>query len=60
MDLSMPIMNGYEASKKIRDLEERYEIQSSFIIALSAHVTEIHREESLKNKMNTFSKIVTL
>ena len=38
----MPIMNGYEASKRIRELEEEYSVESTVIVALSAHNTEVH------------------
>lgn len=38
----MPIMNGYEATKKIRELEEEYELENTVIVALSAHNTEVH------------------
>ncbi|MCK5522825.1 MAG: response regulator [Thiomargarita sp.] len=45
MDLIMPEMNGFDATRKIRKIPELQEIP---IIATSASVFEYHREESLK------------
>jgi len=45
MDLIMPEMNGFEATRKIRKIPELQEIP---IIATSASVFEYHRQESLK------------
>ena len=43
MDISMPIMNGYESSLKIRELEKKYGLDKdnarSYIVGLSAHST---------------------
>jgi signal transduction histidine kinase/CheY-like chemotaxis protein len=45
MDLIMPEMNGFDATRKIRKIPELQEIP---IIATSASVFEYHRQESLK------------
>ncbi len=45
MDLIMPEMNGFDATRKIKKIPELQEIP---IIATSASVFEYHREESLK------------
>ena len=37
MDVEMPIMNGYEATTKIRELERENHIRPTFICGLSAY-----------------------
>jgi signal transduction histidine kinase/DNA-binding response OmpR family regulator len=51
MDLMMPVMDGYEATRQIRQIPELKEIP---IIAASASVFEQHRKESLKAGCNDF------
>lgn len=57
MDISMPVMNGYEATMEIRELEKKFKMPKSMIIALSAHTTEVHKKQARNAKMNQFSKI---
>lgn len=51
MDIQMPVMNGYEASKAIRKLEDPALSQIP-IIALSANAFESDRQMSLESGMN--------
>lgn len=51
MDIQMPVMNGYDASKSIRSLEDPTLSQIP-IIALSANAFESDRQMSLESGMN--------
>lgn len=51
MDIQMPVMNGYEATKAIRRLENK-NLASIPIFAMSANAFEEDRRESLKCGMN--------
>lgn len=51
MDLVMPIMDGFEATRKIREITELSEIR---IIAASASVFEYHQQESIVAGCNAF------
>lgn len=51
MDIQMPVMNGYEATKAIRRLENK-KLASIPIFAMSANAFEEDRRESLKCGMN--------
>ncbi len=51
MDVQMPVMNGYEAAKAIRELENK-ELASVPIIAMTANAFEEDRKEALENGMN--------
>ncbi len=51
MDVQMPIMNGYEAAKKIRKLGNR-RLSSIPIIAMTANAFEEDKQEALKCGMN--------
>lgn len=44
MDISMPIMNGYEASLKIRNLEEYNQTNKSIIVGLTGHSTDNYKK----------------
>ncbi|MBD5513615.1 MAG: response regulator [Lachnospiraceae bacterium] len=51
MDVQMPIMNGYEATRAIRSLE-RADVKTLPIIAMTANALEEDKETALKSGMN--------
>ncbi len=51
MDVQMPVLNGYEATKKIRRLENK-ELSSIPIIAMTANAFEEDKQEALKSGMD--------
>ena len=53
MDVDMPIMNGYEATKKIRD-EEQVRGGHIPIIAMTAHAMAGDQEECLRHQMDAY------
>ena len=51
MDVQMPVMDGYEATRTIRRLH-RKDVQNLPIIAMTANALEEDKEAALKNGMN--------
>lgn len=51
MDVQMPVMNGYEATKEIRAMR-RSDVKSLPIIAMTANAMEEDREAAIKSGMN--------
>ena len=51
MDVQMPVMNGYEATRAIRALEDR-ELSSIPILAMTANAFEEDRQKALMSGMN--------
>ena len=51
MDIQMPVMNGYEATRTIRTLP-RNDVRTIPIIAMTANAMEEDKEAALKNGMN--------
>ena len=51
MDVQMPIMNGYEATRTIRNMP-RKDVKDLPIIAMTANTLEEDKEAALKNGMN--------
>lgn len=51
MDVQMPIMNGYEATRTIRTLP-RNDVKTLPIIAMTANALEEDKEAAIKNGMN--------
>lgn len=54
MDIHMPVMNGYEATQQIRELEKSQNRQRITIIALTANATEGERERCIQAGMDDF------
>lgn len=48
----MPVMDGYEAAKMIREHEKKYNLQPISIIALTADAFESNKEKCLSEGMN--------
>lgn len=51
MDIQMPVMNGYDAAKAIRNLEN-HKLASLPILAMTANAFEEDKQEALKSGMN--------
>ena len=51
MDIQMPVMNGYEATRTIRNMS-RNDVKTLPIIAMTANALEEDKEAALKNGMN--------
>ncbi len=51
MDIQMPVMNGYQASRAIRSLEDR-DLAQIPIVALTANTSDEDKMEALSNGMN--------
>ncbi len=58
MDYDMPVMNGVEATKKIRQLNEEGKVQEVPIIAVSAFVGKKEIDACLNSGMNDYSKLL--
>ncbi len=51
MDVQMPVMNGYEATQRIRRLENK-ELASIPILAMTANAFEEDKQEAMRSGMN--------
>ncbi|KAK6605996.1 histidine kinase [Botrytis cinerea] len=61
MDISMPIMNGFEASRKIRGLEKKEGWKASVIVAVTGLASDESQREAYSSGINLFmSKPVPL
>ena len=54
MDCDMPEMDGYEATERIRVMEQQLDRPKTPIIALSAHVLEEHRQKAFAVGMDDY------
>ncbi len=61
MDCEMPVLDGFDATRQIREEEKNRAITATPIIALTAHVEASHRQRVFDCGMNHFlSKPVTI
>lgn len=61
MDCEMPEMDGFEATRQIRDFEHIHQLEPTRIIALTAHALPEHREAVLAVGMDDYlSKPISL
>ena len=51
MDVQMPVMNGYEATRKIRRLKNK-KLSRIPILAMTANAFEEDKQEAIRNGMN--------
>lgn len=54
MDVQMPIMDGFQATKHIRDYEKAALRDRTPVVALTAHVGDSYREKCLANDMDDY------
>jgi CheY-like chemotaxis protein len=64
MDVQMPIMDGFDATKRIREVEQHIGEERTPIVALTAHAFADYRQKCLEHDMDDFItkplKIATL
>ncbi|HEX5136759.1 MAG TPA: response regulator [Planctomycetota bacterium] len=53
MDVQMPVMNGFEATAGIREIERR-EGRKTFVVALTAHAMQGYRERCIEAGMDDY------
>ncbi len=54
MDCEMPEMDGFEATRQIRQFEQQQGLPPVPVIALTAHIFDEHRDEGQRAGMNEF------
>ncbi|CAD6443182.1 2c751db1-fee3-48b6-8fba-fe9be635d9af [Sclerotinia trifoliorum] len=61
MDISMPVMNGFEASQRIRSLEREENLKATVIVAVTGLASDESQREAYSSGINLFmSKPVPL
>ena len=54
MDIQMPVMNGYEATKSIRDYENEHKLTPVKIVAMTANAMKEDAEQCLSSGMDEY------
>ncbi|GAA6131643.1 hybrid sensor histidine kinase/response regulator [Halopseudomonas sabulinigri] len=54
MDCEMPVMDGFEATRRIRAHEQREHLPRTPIVALTAHILDSHRLEGMAAGMDDY------
>ncbi len=54
MDVQMPLMDGYEATEMIRNIEKQNDMKPAYIVAVTASVTSGDRKRSLEAGMDEY------
>ena len=54
MDCEMPVLDGYQATEKMRDFEQKQHLRPIHIIALTAQAMREQRQRCLEVGMNDF------
>lgn len=54
MDCQMPIMDGFQASQKIRQIERQNNYPPTLVVALTANVTDHDKQRCFESGMNDF------
>jgi CheY-like chemotaxis protein len=54
MDCEMPVMDGFTATRKLREIENQNQLTETPVIALTAHAVEGVREKCIASGMNDF------
>lgn len=54
MDISMPVMDGFEATRQIRQFEHQHELAATPIVALTGLASHTAQQEALESGVNLF------
>jgi CheY-like chemotaxis protein len=54
MDISMPIMNGVDATRQIREFEQEHELPPTTVVALTGLASEDARRDAISAGVDIF------